>query len=120
MAINSNLSEIKREAPKQWGDFDGTEEPFGSLPAEWAETAGANGQQTHWSREWKLYSKMISPTMPYEDFMSSIINGLDKKEQETIYEQTKKIKNINPTDDVDSVTATSVFKVIYSPNHNTP
>lgn len=95
--------------PTRWGDFDGSEHPFGDIPDGWTEAQKVT--ESHKSRR---KPRDHIPRMSqsnndqlYARFMASIVDGLDEHTQRVIRERADKMKNTNLNSEVNTDTTDS-------------
>jgi hypothetical protein len=93
--IQNNMSEST-----QWGDFDGSEHPYGPLPDGWE--GNIVRPQVPSGRAKKHLPKPVQEDVVYARFMASIVKGLDEDLKRHIYERAERYKDVAPTSGTDS------------------
>ena len=90
----------QRNIPKtlRWEDLDGTEDLYGKLSSEWAESETSKDNRILWGRSKKYQPEDKEENMAYTNFMLNIVDGLDENMKQEIYWRADCFKNIIPGD----------------------
>lgn len=90
--------------PSRWGDFDGSEHPFGEIPEGWTDPPKPP-EINRSTGKGKVHTPKVAQSHSdelYARFMASIVDGLDDKTQKLIRDWADKMKNIALGSDVDT------------------
>ena len=105
-------NQINSPAKQQWGDFDGTEHPFGEIPEGWTAVNKEPPSKSHNGKAKKNLNDVsqLNNDIPYAQFMANIVDGLDENLQKLLYEQANKVKDFKPSSNIDTFTTPSPKK----------
>ena len=112
--VNDNTSTVNPNTPTLpgWGDYNGTEHPYGDIPVRWTRLNESSTVKELTGKVKKLSPKVSSPAedITYAQFMSNILEGIDEQTQQRIYARAKKLTHLKISSDVNTETTVSQKK----------